>query len=152
MSNKEIEAPKHYTFKASGELKLAEHVRAVHHLWVPVGVSLEQAIDVKSFVHIADKLQANSEIILRAEDDSFYARVLIRLVKNHDVVVTVLEKFSLGKNTAPLKDNEYEVSFINNRYQWGFKRKGSSDWIIKEIATEEAALSALNDHRKALAA
>lgn len=141
-----------HVFKAHGDRKLAEFVRSVHYLWIPPGVSFKQATDVKSFAHISTELKVNDEIILRAEDDSFYARVLVRLVKGYDVVVTKLEYVELK---APSKVNvadDYEVKYVSNRYKWGFKRTGTNDWIMKEIETEEAAMSALNDHRKAIAA
>ena len=147
---KEIQRP--HVFKASGDLQLAEYVRSIHHLWVPQGITLEQAIDVKSFVHISTRLKPNDEIIIRAEDDAFYAKVLVRVVRHLDVVVTLLERFDLKGEVSGEGDSEYDVSYINGRYKWGFKRKGSAEWIAKEIQTEQAARQALNDHRIALAA
>lgn len=141
-----------HIFKAHGDLQTADHVRSVWHLWTPPGVSIDQATSVKSFVHVANKLRPNDEIIIRAEDDSFYARVLVRMVIHLDVVVTVIEYFKMKESVGAPVDSEFEVSYINGRYKWGFKRRGSSDWIMKEIPTESAAAIALADHRKALAA
>lgn len=141
-----------HIFKASGDLQLAEYVRSIHHLWAPPGVTLEQAIDVKCFVHIANRLKPNDEIIIRAEDDTFYAKVLVRAVRHLDVVVTVLECFQMKDKVAATGDSEYEIRYINGRYKWGFKRIGADDWIAKEIQTEQQAALALSDHRKAIAA
>ena len=142
----------HYTFKAHGDLQNADHVRTVKHLWAPPGMSIDQVTDVKSFAHIAHQLKANDEIIIRSEDDEFYARVLVRMVRHLDVVVTLLEQFKLKEAVAPKADSEYDVKYINGRYKWGFKRIGAEDWIMKEIETEQLAMAALSDHRKALAA
>jgi hypothetical protein len=153
MSHQETkEIPRPHVFKASGDLQLAEYVRSVHHLWVPQGVTLDQATDVKCFVHIANRLKPNDEIIIRAEDDTFYARVLVRVVRHLDVVVTVLEHFQMKDKVEAVGDSEYEVKYINGRYKWGFKRKGTDDWIAKEMQTEQEAALALEDHRKAIAA
>lgn len=155
MSNEEVKPVKEdrpHVFKAAGDLKLAEYVRSVHYLWCPPGVTLEQATDIKSFVHIANRLKPNDEIIIRAEDDSFYARVLVRFIRHLDVVTSKLEYFSLKEKVDTTGDSEFDVAYINGRYKWGFKRKGSSDWIEKEIPTEQAALEALADHKKAIAA
>ena len=141
-----------HVFKANGDLQLAEYVRSVHYLWAPTNATIEQVTDIKCFVHIANKLKPNDEIIIRAEDDTFYARVLVRVVRHLDVIVTVLEYFQMKESVDATGDSEYDVSYINGRYKWGFKRKGSSEWILKEMQTEQEALVALNDHRKALAA
>lgn len=152
MSKEKSEKPQHHVFKAHGDLKLAEHERCVHFLWVPSGVTLEQATDVRSFAHIANDLRVNGEIIIRSEDDAFYARVLIRAIRNLDVVVSVLDYVDLKGVMAVPVDSEFEVKYINGRYKWGFKRRGADDWIIKEIDTEQQAHAALADHRKAIAA
>jgi hypothetical protein len=143
---------KPHIFKANGDLQLAEYVRSVHYLWVPPGVTVDQVMDSKCFVHIANKLKPNDEIILRSEDDAFYAKVLVRVVRHLDVVVTLLEHFKMKDKVDGSGDSEYDVSYINGRYKWGFKHKGVNDWIAKEFQTQEEALIALNDHRKALAA
>ena len=142
----------HYTFKAHGDLQNADHVRTVKHLWAPPGMSIDQVTDVKSFAHIAHQLKANDEIIIRSEDDEFYARVLVRMVRHLDVVVTLLEYFKLKEAADPKADSEYDVKYINGRYKWGFKRIGADDWIMKEIETEQLTMAALSDHRKAIAA
>lgn len=141
-----------HVFKANGDLQLAEYVRSVHHLWAPPGATIDQVTDVKCFVHIASRLKPNDEIIIRAEDDTFYAKVLVRVVRHLDVVVTVLEHFQMKDSVVATGDSEYEIKYINGRYKWGFKRKGSDDWIAKEIQTEQQAALALSDHRKAIAA
>lgn len=146
------ESNPYHTFKAHGDLQLAEYIRSVHYLWAPPGITLEQATDVRSFAHIAAKLKPNDEIIIRSENDDYYARVLVRFVRNYDVSVTVIEKVTLKPEKITGEDTEFEVSYINGRYKWGFKRKGTSDWIAKEIPTEQQAMNALEDHRKALAA
>jgi len=149
MSKEDI---KHHVFKAHGDLEFAAHVRTVRHLWAPPGMSIDQVTDVKSFAHIAHLLEANDEIIIRSEDDEYYARVLVRMVRHLDVVVTLLEHFKLKEAVDPKADSEYEVKYINGRYKWGFKRIGADDWIMKEIETEQLAMAALSDHRKAIAA
>jgi hypothetical protein len=82
----------------------------------------------------------------------FIARVLVRMVRHLDVVVTLLEYFKLKEAVDPKADSEYDVKYINGRYKWGFKRIGADDWIMKEIETEQLAMAALSDHRKAIAA
>ncbi len=149
MSKDEI---KHHTFKAHGDLQDADHVRTVKHLWAPPGTTIDQVTDVKSFAHIAHQLKPNDEIIIRSEDDVFYARVLVRMVRHLDVVVTTLEYFKMKEPVGPKADSEYEVKYINGRYKWGFRRIGVDDWIMKELETEQMALAALADHRKAIAA
>ena len=141
-----------HIFKSHGDLELAEYVRSVHHLWAPPGATLEQVTNVKCFVHIAARLKPNDEIIIRAEDDTFYARVLVRVVRHLDVVVKVIENVVMKDSVDATGDSEYDISYINGRYKWGFKRKGTTDWIQKEIQSEQEALSALSDHRKAIAA
>ena len=153
MSKEQTEnLPTHHVYKAHGDLQLADEVRAVHHLWAPPGSTLEQATNIRSFAHIAHNLRPNGEIIIRAEDGTFYARVLVLAVRNYDVKVMVLEHIKLKGDASIAVDSEYDVSYINGRYKWGFKRKGASDWIIKELATEQEAQAALADHRKAIAA
>jgi len=152
MSKEKTEAQPHHVFKAHGDLQLAEYVRSVHHLWAPPGATLEQVTDVRSFVHIATRLKPNDEIIIRAEDDTFYAKVIVRAVRHLDVVVTVIENVKMKESVDATGDSEYDVKYINGRYKWGFKRSGTDDWIAKEIGTEQEALKAVSDHRKAIAA
>ncbi len=148
----QTEISKPHVFKANGDLQLAEYVRSVHHLWAPPGATIEQVTDVKCFVHIANRLKPNDEIIIRSEDDEFYAKVLVRVVRHLDVIVTVLEYHQMKDSVDATGDSEYDVKYINGRYKWGFKRKGSSDWIAKELQSEQEAATALADHRKAIAA
>jgi hypothetical protein len=140
-----------HVFKAHGDLQDADHVRTVKHLWAPPGATIDQVTDVKSFTHIAHNLKPNDEIIIRSEDDAFYCRVLVRMVSHLDVVVTILDYFKLKDAVGSPVDSEFEVKYINGRYKWGFKRIGDNEeWIVKELQTEQAAMTALADHRKTI--
>lgn len=149
LSQKELK----YTFKPQ-DLQLAEHVRTLYHLWVPGGYTLRQALQPGSFCHVANKLPNGAEIVIRSEDNSFYARVLVLFVSGQEVNVAVLEYVDLTVDSKKIdyQDSEYEVAYISGRYKWGFKRKDGDEWITKNIETEEQALRTLSDYRKALVA
>lgn len=143
---------KPHVFKPN-ELQLAEMIRPVYHLFVPDSTTLEQILSPKSYVHISKKLPAMTQIEVMSESGSFYARLMVRSVlKSGEVVVALMDKYEWKSNPQDNADPDYEVKFISNRYKWGVQRKVDGEYVYKDIQTEEEALRALADHRKALAA
>lgn len=101
--------------------------------------------------HVAMRLRAGDLIEVLAEDNSFYAEVLVRSARRLDATVSILRFVKLEKPEldASIIDG-YEIKFRGARAKFTVLR--GKDVLKDGFDTEEMAQAYLNAHLKAMAA
>jgi hypothetical protein len=115
----------------------------------------EAVLEPHFWAHVSAKLRPTDEIIVRAEDGSYYARLLVQDAARLEAKVAVLEKYDLtavevvGADAAP---SGYEVKHAGPHAKWRVVRLSDRAPIKDKFETKGQAQQWLVEHLKGLAA
>lgn len=131
-------------------IQVADIMRQRYRLTIEAGASVEEAIDRKTWVHVAKQLRGGDIIELLAADNAWYAEALVSSVEVipgtgvHIPTFALLGHYDLAtaKKSAAPEDGAYEVKF-HGADKFVIIRTADKVKIEKGIATKEAAESRL---------
>ena len=137
------------------QLKLADYVRNLFNLIVPVGTTRKDVLNPRFWEHVAKKLAINDRIEIMPQDSSYFMEVIVTNVDRQRVAVAELRYLDLDDvetpNNAPdaNEDSMYEYKYRgpNLKHCIMHKIDGSA---LKEGCTSKAdAIEWLNKYELA---
>ena len=136
--------------KANGLIE-TEFCRKAYRVSVPPNVKSEDLTRPAFWAHVAKDLRRGDMIEVLAEDNSFYAEVLVRSARRTDATVSMLRFQKLDKPVLEKSDTEgYEIIFRGGRAKHTVMR--NTDIIKEGFGTYEEAELYLKNLLKAMAA
>ncbi len=143
---------------APNRLTLAETARNTWHVTPEAGTPIDAVLDPKYWAHYAvnPSLQVKVGDILQcfAEDNSYFAELIVRHVFRGGMKVAELRRVEFGeKDAMPAEDaGEYEVKFQGPKIKWAVVRKSDKRRMSDGHEEKQQAYDWLREHQKALAA
>lgn len=131
--------------------KLADYER---NLWVATpetGTALAEVLKPEFWAHCADKMRPFDKIEVRAEDESFYAELLVRSAGKNWAVCSVLAHVDLDQKQVQVPDEDYVVSWGGPHQKHRVLRKKDNEVVFQGGETADAARGWLREHLKAMA-
>lgn len=124
-------------------LKLAEYERTVFYVTIPPGISLNSVLMPEYWGHVATQFvsKENARIECRAQDNAWYAELMIRRVGEQAASMWVLNYVDLNAQVSqpkPSEDEQYTVSFAPKQ-RWRVVRKSDGMVVHKDEASEADA-------------
>ncbi len=125
----------------------AEHKYGKRHALVPVGVTLEDALQNEYWSGVAELFRAGDEIRLNAEDESFVAWVYVRVATKQYLVLETIQSIDLAAAKSDADPvNEPYVKYNGPSHKWAvFVNDQAVDYGYD---TRHAAEDALKEHMK----
>lgn len=135
------------------DMKQAEMARTAYFVFVDKGVTKEDLLDPTTWAHVGHSLKMNDKIEVLAEDGSVYAELLVASSGVNFAKVRLIQFVRFDGPVTPEKEgDDYEATFISNRYKFGVRRLADNQWLVKDLDTQADAEAWLANHRKAIAA
>ncbi len=137
-------------------VRLGEHARNVYVVEIPPGVSLVNLQRPDYWAHCGGKFKAYDRIECRAQDNAWFADLLVRKVEKQSVQVWVLSYVDLRAQIQPAVPTDaadYVVSFGGPKHLWRIVRQSDKSvvhhgeanqsdadaWLAKYLAGESVA-------------
>lgn len=125
-----------------GRMKLAEHARKTYVAVAHHGVTLAQAMEPSYWNHVAQYVDAWDRIELRAEDDTWFAELVVTKATRTEVFVKVLNSFELSPAVAGKKVEGvppgYEVNYGGPIHKHRVIRSSDSELLAHGLSKEDA--------------
>lgn len=138
----------------TSEFGLAQHRFREFEAIVPGSTTNEDLTKSEAWTHVAGQLQPGDEIRVRAEDDSFVARLYVTYRQGTDTRVFVIYRADLevvDPNTLLDENAPYFVQLRGTK-KWCIIKRETGDIVKEMIATQKGAFIELDDYVRALAA
>ncbi|KAA3527050.1 hypothetical protein GOZ96_04735 [Agrobacterium vitis] len=127
-----------------GRLKLAEYARSIHVAVAPHGVTLTDAMVPSFWAHVAAGIKAWDKIELRAEDDTWFAELMVVKANRLEVFVKVLSSFETTQ--APAASSKkiddvppgYEVNYGGPIHKHRVIRTADSECLAHGLSKDDA--------------
>lgn len=130
-------------------LKPAEYARNMHIAVAPSGASLEDALKPEFWSHVAAKTRRWDRIELRAEDDTWWADLLVTKAERLALHVSVIAKLDLsGASKGVVIEGlpkEYDVQWGGPAHKFRVIRKADNEILAHGMSKEEAIQWAIDD-------
>lgn len=130
----------------TARIQLAEEARQRYRQTIDAGVSVEDALDRAMWVHVAKQLRSGDILELRAEDNAWYAEVLVTDVKVtatavHIPTFALLWQTTLAtaKKSAAETEGSYTTKFNGPADRFVIIRTSDKAKVEKGLPTKEAA-------------
>lgn len=130
--------------------KLADYER---NLWVvtpEAGTSLDEVLKPEYWAHCADKMRAFDKVEVRAEDESYYAELLVRSAGKNWAVCSVLAQVDLDQKQVQVPEDAYTVGWGGPHQKHRVVRKSDNEVVFQGGETADAARAWLKEHLKAV--
>lgn len=124
-----------------------------HSIIVPADHPYDQVFDESYYANIAERLRPGEIIHVRAEDGSWYARLMVRSAGRLWAKVSEIEHVDFREVVAIGASDEfagYEVKFSGFSDKWRVVRLKDKKALKAGCQTEDEARTWLRDHLKAL--
>lgn len=136
-------------------LKLAEYERAQFCVTIPPDVTLDSVLAPEFWGHVADRFAGKeySKVECRAQDNKWYAELMVKRVEKQAVSMWVLAYTDLDAQAIRPKSEageEYVVSFAPKQ-RWRVVRRSDGAVVHKDEATEADARAWLTANAQDLA-
>ena len=118
-------------------LKDAEFERTVRSVAVPPGIPLGSVQNPAFWAHCAKQLKPYTQIECRAQDNRWWALLMVATVREHAVDVWVLNYVDLEVQAGLKSEETYTVSFVAKQ-RWRVVRSDGAV-VHKDCATEADA-------------
>lgn len=136
---------------------LAEFKRTIHYVTPEAGTAFKQVLDPTYWVHVARSLAVGSKIELLAEDNSYYAELLV--VDKIDGGVIVRPIFHTEMEKTEAREIDYDGHIIKyagpvHLHQVIRKAKGDKEKVVLKsgLRTKREAMDYIDGQNKARAA
>jgi hypothetical protein len=130
-------------------IKQAEFVRTVWFVPVPPGIPMASVLAPEFWVHCARSLKVGDKIECRAQDNAWYAELLVGGVGQQEARVWAVLYADLraqgAAKPAESADN-YKVEFGGPKHMWRVIRMSDKEVMHKGEASEEDAAAWLTMH------
>lgn len=138
----------------TSDFGLAEHRFRTFEAIVPGTTTNEQLVESETWSHIAGQLQPGDEIRVRAEDDSFVARLYVTYRQGTDTRVFVIYRAQLEVVDPNIILDENAPYFVKLRgiKKWCLVKRDTGEVVKEMIPTQKQAHQELDDYVRALAA
>lgn len=133
-------------------LKSAEYARSTHVAVAPLGASLEDALKPEFWSHVAAKARRWDRIELRAEDDTWWADLLVYRAERLALHVRVISRLNLVGATKGTKEPElpkgYDVQWGGPVHKFRVIRTADSEILAHGMTKEDAIAWAIEDAKQ----
>jgi hypothetical protein len=130
------------------EFENQDHVVTVEH-----GNTIDDVLRPEFWSHVAPKLRPYDEIRVRADDGTFYARVLVLSCGRNWAKVHQLEHHRLTSKDVDMSQaaqfEGYDVKWRGPHCKWSVVRKADNVVVIEKLDSQAEATTWLADHLKA---
>lgn len=141
---------------APGRLLLAEHAHQTFVAVPEADTPPDALIDSKYWAHYAVnstyELKPGDMILVKPEDGTYFAELMVRAVSRGNVQVAEIRRVQLDKAQVPAEEDDHEIRHSGSIKKWRVIRKADKRELISGLATRDAAIDWLREHRKAFAA
>lgn len=130
-------------------LKLGEYVRNVWSVTIPPGIPISSVQSPDFWVHCAGTLKQYGKVECRAQDNAWYAELMVRKVESQAVQMWVLNYVDLSAQSAPRAQataDDYSVTFGGPSHLWRVIRLADKQVIHKGEASEAEAMAWLEQY------
>lgn len=119
-------------------LKFAEHERNLRHLTVPPKVAISDLLRPEFWAHAANRMKVYDKIEVRAQDNAWYAELLVRSVGSQEASVWVVLYKDLNEQEAVEAADGYKVEF-GGGHKWRVVRLSDKAVVHRGEPDESAA-------------
>jgi hypothetical protein len=132
--------------------KQAEYVRNSFRIVPQQGQTLQDIIQPGYWAHIAQFLKVGDHIEVFAEDQSYWAELLVVAAERTAASVQVLNQVEIQANSLPEAPAPgYRVEWKGPQHRWSVIRIADGQYIKEGFDTKQAAGSSLQEYLRALA-
>lgn len=125
-------------------LELAEYRSSLYRCESEAGTKIEEVLEEKYWAHVSAKLRRGDRIIVQAEDDAFYAELLVLDAGKLYAKIAKLVYIPLYEDLkdASLKAGEFSIQWRGPKERWcGF----CADDLLVPNMTKDAAVAWLRE-------
>lgn len=130
---------------------LSEHKRQDWVVDIPIGVTLEQAMEPSYWAHVAEQMNPLDHIEIRAEDGSYVAELIVSMCERSyaRVVLDRVVRLTQEKE-APVESIKHRVEWKGPAMKWCVIRNSDNQVLRQEERTKDEAMRWLDDHEKTM--
>lgn len=146
---------------APGRVMLAEHAHQTFVAAPETGTPFEALLDSKYWAHYSVnpnmEMKPGDMILVKPEDGTYFAELIVRTKYRGGVVVVALRKVDLSETVRSEKavqiaeDPEYDLKHSGPVKKWRVIRKLDKRELVSGLDTREAAEQWLAEHKKVAA-
>lgn len=132
--------------------KLADYER---NLWVvtpDAGTTLAEVMKPEFWAHCSHAMKPFDKIEVRAEDESYYAELLVRSAGKNWAVTSILAHVDLDQKAVHAPDEDYAVGWGGPHQKHRVVRKRDAAVVFQGGNSADEARAWLNEHLKAMTA
>ncbi len=135
-------------------LQLAESTMRIFSFVPDSQTPYERVLESDYYAHVASRLEPSNLIQVEAEDSSFWALLLVRVVSGLDVVVVPLIEKRFDQIAVESIDTggNYFAQWGGRHDKWRVMRKSDNQKMTSGLGSKLDALKWIVEHEKALAA
>lgn len=122
-----------------GNLREAEYARTVYNLTAKPGEAPEDYTQPESFAHVTRKLKAGDRIEITAEDNTWFAVVLMLTVQPL-VRAELLEKHEFEADATKAYEG-YEAKWAGRHAKWRVLRISDNTVMVEQLETKSEAVN-----------
>lgn len=139
---------------APARLQYAESTMKIYSFVPEANIPYERVLESDYYAHVASKLEPSNLIQVEAEDSSFWALLLVRVVSGMDVIVVPLIEKRFDQIQADSLDTggHYVAQWGGRHDKWRVMRKSDNYKMTSGLNSKLEALKWIVEHEKALAA
>lgn len=131
----------------------ASYFRNVFAVNVDAGHKIEDIEQPEYWAHVARHVKQFDEIVIRAEDGAFYARLYVldcgdTWLKTHRLDYVELQK-SADKEILS-RDGEFKIKWAGPHDKWRVTRVSDGEIVAKEIVSRDGAEDWVREYRKVM--
>lgn len=132
----------------------ADHFFTTYAVNAEAGHTIEDVEKPEYWAHVARQARPMDEIVVRADDGSYYARFLVldsgdTWLKLHRLIHVELQK--QASRDVLSRDGEYKISWAGPHDKWRVVRLSDSEKLVSGLASRDAADDWVREYRKVIA-
>ncbi len=130
--------------------KLADYERNIWVVTPEAGTSLDEVMKPDFWAHCAHQMKPFDEVEVRAEDESYYAKLLVRSAGKNWAVASILAQIDLDKKEVKAPYDEYTVGWGGPHQKHRVVRKKDGEVVFQGGESADVARAWLKEHLKAM--
>ena len=130
---------------------LAEHKRQDWVVDLPVGVTLEMAMEPGYWAHVAAQMEPLDHVELRADDGSWVAFLIVRYCERSYAIVHLVSRVDLaGPTDAPSSTQKHRVEWKGGAMKHCVIRNADGAVLHQGERDKQAAVNWMIEHEKSM--
>lgn len=150
--NKKDDGPEPSASLRANRFTDASYVRNFWSVSAEVGTTKQDMMKPEYWAHVANMLKPCDRLEVQVEDGSYFAEFIVRTCGNTWATVSLINERKLQDVESPKEAVQFEAQWKGASLKWCVVRLSDKQNIHEGAASEQEAMTWMQDYEKAIAA